>query len=60
MIIVAKCINGIALNGYEYLLDEDSLHVLEFETKKAAVNYLIAKECTLAEIDSLEFLEIPN
>ena len=36
--VIARAINGISINGNEYLLDDDG-EVLEFNTKKECVKY---------------------
>ncbi len=39
MINVGKAINGIGLNGLEWLLDEDN-KVIDFENKEEAIKHL--------------------
>lgn len=38
-IIIGRPINGISINGDEYLLDDDN-NLMEFESKKAAQDFL--------------------
>lgn len=40
MYTIARPINGISLNGKEYLLNEDGT-VMQFETEAAAVQFLL-------------------
>ena len=49
-IIVGRAINGISLNGNEYLLDDETGKVKEFESREAAVDYLFSKGMPLALI----------
>lgn len=40
MIIIGRPINGISLNGNEYLLNEEGTKELEFVDKETAKNFL--------------------
>ena len=37
--VIARAINGISINGNEYLLDKKGGDVLEFDTRKECVKY---------------------
>lgn len=40
MIIIGRPIEGISLNGLEYLMNEDNTNYKYFETKESAVAFL--------------------
>ena len=54
--IVARHINGITLNDYEYLLDEDG-DVMEFDGETEAKDFLKSHGATDDDIDYLVFME---
>ena len=57
MIIVGRPINGISINGLEYLLDENNKN-LEFENEKAAKDYLILHEVKEEYLDDFHYIEV--
>jgi len=42
MYIIARFVNNISLNGYEYVMDDNN-EVMRFDTKENAVNFLNEK-----------------
>lgn len=54
MISVSRPINGITLNGDEFLLDENN-EVILFPDKTTAVNWLHEKGVTDEEIEGFNF-----
>jgi hypothetical protein len=58
-VIVARAINGITINGLEYLLDNDR-EVIVFSTKAKARQFLIDNGLTSREIRSVQFLDAKN
>lgn len=57
MVIVGRHINGISLNGLEYLLDETQ-QIKTFQDKDAAVKFLRDAGATDAELEWLTFEEV--
>jgi len=57
MVIVGRHVNGITINPLEYVLDEDG-DVMEFNTKKEAVEFLMDNGITDEEIQYLVFKEV--
>jgi hypothetical protein len=53
-ITISQPINGISLNGDEYLLDESG-EALVFETMKEAVNFLADRNLTIDDLRELDF-----
>ena len=62
MIVISKPINGISLNGDEYLLDEDN-EVMEFDAIEIAKEFLIkngveiTEDINFRDAETLEVLE---
>lgn len=54
MISISKPINGISLNGDEFLLDEND-ELLLFEDEKTALDYLHERGVTDEEIEGFNF-----
>jgi hypothetical protein len=55
MIITAsRPINGIAVNGDEYLLDESG-ELLEFETVQEAIRFFADRNLTITDLLELDF-----
>jgi hypothetical protein len=54
MIIISRPINGISINGDEYLLGDDG-EPMRFETTKDLVMFLFENNFTIAEIEGLNF-----
>lgn len=54
--VIARHINGISLNGYEYVLDDEG-KIMKFVDKKQAVRFLINNGATDEEIHYLRFLD---
>jgi len=59
MVIVSRAINGISLNGDEYLLD-DTGKIIEFENKETAKDFLRKSGLSESEIDNLYFELLSN
>ncbi len=55
-IVIARPINGISINGNEYVLDESN-EVKTFDNTTEAVNFLKENGCTDEEIEGFSFLE---
>ena len=55
-ILVGKPVNGIGLNGLEYLLDESSSEPLRFQDEDKAKAFLRDKGLDASTIDSLHFV----
>jgi hypothetical protein len=55
MITISRTINGISINGDEYLVGDDGETPLEFETIKDLVVFLLEHNFTLAEVRELNF-----
>ena len=55
-IIIGQSVNGIGLNGLEYLLDESSQEPLRFRDKEEAKMFLRNKGLDISAIDSLHFV----
>ncbi|WP_062322634.1 hypothetical protein [Halolactibacillus sp. JCM 19043] len=55
--IIARPVNGITINGLEYILD-DFGEVKRFNTKDEAIQYLKQNGLSEKEIDSLNFIEV--
>ena len=60
--IVAKHINDISLNGYEFLLerDEDGNSdgtIMVFENKTAALQYLVERGMPMEDVEYMRFLD---
>ena len=51
MIIIGRPIEGIYLNGLEYLLEDDGSKEKEFESKKEAIEFLREAGETLSDED---------
>jgi hypothetical protein len=51
---VSRPINGISVNGCEWLLAENG-KPLVFDTAKETLNFLASRNCTLPEICELDF-----
>jgi hypothetical protein len=58
-IVVARPINGITINGDEYLLDDNG-EVLKFKSRAEAEKYLLAHDLTAEEIAGLRFIEVES
>ena len=56
-IIVGRHIEGIALNGLEYLLDADG-NELKFESVEEAKEYLVKNGVSEEEMYYLKFIEV--
>ena len=56
MIIVGRPINGISLNGLEYILNGDG-SVMQFESQDAAKEFLKVNGFTESDFDDLIFAE---
>ena len=56
MIIVGRAINGISLNGLEYILNDDG-SVMQFENRKKAETFLKGHGATESDFDELIFVE---
>jgi hypothetical protein len=54
-VMVARAINGISINGLEYLLQPDG-NVMTFSSKEEAVECLKEHGVSDAEIESFEFI----
>ena len=57
-IIVGRHIEGIALNGLEYLLNEYSGRALKFESVEEAKEYLVKNGVSEEEMYYLKFIEV--
>ncbi len=58
-IVIARAIEGISINGKEYLLDDDG-NAMEFADKQAAKDFLRENGCDLTDeemADSFDFVE---
>jgi hypothetical protein len=53
-ITVSRSINGISINGDEYLLDEEG-ELLEFETVEEAVQFFAERNFDITDLLSLSF-----
>ena len=56
MIIVSRAINGISINGYENLLNEDGT-LMKFVSKESAIAFLQNNGITDKELELLNFEE---
>jgi len=62
--IVGRAINGISINGLEYLLNEDSSDYMFFKDKETAISFLRENGCgemTDEEIEdsfNIDFIKI--
>ncbi len=54
--IIARPINGISLNGCEYLLDQSG-EIQIFRDKNSAVDFLTQHGYTVDDLDYLRFLD---
>jgi hypothetical protein len=54
-VIVGKAINGVTINGLEYILDDDG-NVKEFSSLENAKRFLLEHEITPEQIEDLTFL----
>lgn len=54
---IARTINGISLNGYEFILEEDNETIKAFADKGVAVSYLKGLGVTSEDIYYLRFLD---
>ena len=43
MVIIGRAINGISLNGLEYILEEEGGDILKFHSEEQAKLFLLAK-----------------
>ena len=57
MVIVGRAINGITLNGLEYLLDQDGKE-MEFASEQDAKEFLTENGVSTAEIESFVFEQV--
>ncbi|MBU5594887.1 hypothetical protein KQI76_06890 [Amphibacillus sp. MSJ-3] len=55
--IIARPINGITINGLEYILD-DFGEVKRFNNEDEAVQFLKQNDLSEKEIESLKFIEV--
>jgi hypothetical protein len=53
-ITISNPINGIPINGDEYLLD-DNRSVLKFHTVKEAIRYLVEHNCEIRDLLDFDF-----
>jgi hypothetical protein len=53
-ITISRPVNGISLNGDEYLMDAGG-NAMTFDTVRGAVNFLADRNWTLADICGLDF-----
>jgi hypothetical protein len=54
MIVIGRPINGISLNGLEYLMNEDNTGYRTFNTKREAMDFLnenMVEPCTDDELE---------
>jgi hypothetical protein len=58
-LMVGRPINGITINGDEYLLD-DKGEVIKFKSRAEAEKYLLAHDLTAEEIEGLRFIEVES
>ena len=56
MIIVGRAINGISLNGLEYILNDDG-SVMQFESQDAAKEFLKGHGYRKNDLENLIFAE---
>ncbi len=53
---IARPINGVTINGNEYVLNENN-EVMTFDTKKEAQDFLLENGITRDELPSLDIVE---
>jgi hypothetical protein len=53
-ITISRPINGIPINGDEYLLNDNG-SVLKFNTVKEAIHYLIDNNCEIRDLLDFDF-----
>lgn len=53
MFKIGRFIEGICLNGYEYIMDEDNRDNLIFDTRELAIEYLRDKGFIFKDEDDL-------
>jgi hypothetical protein len=54
-IAIIRPINGISLNGDEYIIDEDGAPI-EFDTVKEAINFLLDRNYAASDLRELNFI----
>lgn len=52
---IGRAINGVGINGHEYLLNESNEEML-FDSQEDAITYLKGNGCSDEEIQSYSFL----
>ena len=55
--VVARYINGISLNGYEYLLTEDKSQTMQFPDETSAKEFMMKNGYTEEQCEDIIFLE---
>ena len=55
--IVSKPINGISINGDEYLLNDDG-STMEFNSKEEAIQFLIGNDIPKEVAEEMNFTEV--
>jgi hypothetical protein len=53
-ITVSRPVNGISINGDEYILDDNG-SVLKFNTVKEAIRYLADNNCKIRDLLNFDF-----
>ena len=56
-LLVGRPINGITLNGLEYLLSEDGTNVLRFQNEDTAQSFLRVHGVTDEQMEWMRFIE---
>jgi len=59
-IIVGRPINGITINGLEWLLDDAGNYELRFEDEEKAKEFLTKKGYTEEDMEWFEFVDVPD
>ena len=57
MVVVGRPINGITINGLEYILDDNG-DVMEFDSEEEAVKFLTDHGVSSEEMEYLVFEEV--
>jgi hypothetical protein len=55
LITISRPINGISINGSEYLLDGDTGEAIKFSTVKEALGYLAARNYSPRDLLDVDF-----
>ena len=58
MYVIGRHIEGICLNGLEWLLTAKGKDRMQFATKNAAQDFLIAKGCKREDLESYTFKSV--